>query len=125
MTEQSTTPLFAEALDVMNAALARHKDAAPYKQMLGLSEKLIGGRNIGVSIYDQASDRPIDACTVTFEEERFQLVSDGQREPGPEITWKVSREYLEKVVENREDYLAHPAKLDWDWLKSRMGIVPA
>lgn len=125
MTEQSTTPLFAEALDVMNAALARHKDAAPYKQMLGLSEKLIGGRNIGVSIYDQASDRPIDACTVTFEEERFQLVAHGKREPEPEITWKVSREYLEKVVENREDYLAHPAKLDWDWLKSRMGIVPA
>lgn len=123
MTGQAIPSLFAQALDVMNEALVRHEDAAPFKQMLGLSEKLVAGRHIGVSIYDQASDRPIDECTVTFEEQRFRLVAHGQRDP--EISWKVSREYLEKVVENREDYLAHPAKLDWDWLKSRMGIEPA
>ena len=40
----------------------------------------------------------------------------------PEAGWKVSRSYLESVVENADEYIEHPAKLDWDWLKSRVGV---
>ena len=36
------------------------------------------------------------------------------------MAWKVSQEYLAKVAANPQDYIDHPVKLDWDWLKSRI-----
>ncbi len=124
MTRETNTKdvaaLFTQALNVMNGALARHKDEVPYKQIAELSAKLIDGRNIGVAVYDNDAKNPFDYYTIRFEKDAFQLVSRGKQEP--EISWKVSRDYLEKVVENSDEYLEHPAKLDWDWLKSRLKL---
>jgi hypothetical protein len=44
------------------------------------------------------------------------------RKEDPSIAWKVPESYLKDVVENAEDYINHPAKLDWEWLKQRVGI---
>ena len=47
-------------------------------------------------------------------------MSHGKQEA--DVAWTVSRAYLEKLVENRREYIEHPAKIDWDWLKSRVGL---
>jgi hypothetical protein len=42
----------------------------------------------------------------------------------PSFHLKLGRHYMEDVVAHREEYIRHPEKLDWDWLKSRMGMEP-
>jgi hypothetical protein len=29
---------------------------------------------------------------------------------------------MQKVVDNPQEYVDHPEKLDWDWLTNRLGI---
>jgi hypothetical protein len=58
---------------------------------------------------------------VRFREGRLELVDHGKREP--ELTWKVSRSYLDEITRDPETYVENPAKLDWEWLKSRVGIA--
>lgn len=31
--------------------------------------------------------------------------------------------YLQRVAENPKEYVENPALLDWDWLKSRVGLL--
>lgn len=121
MGNRDTVALFTEALNVVNGALAEHKDSLPYKPILSGSEKVLGDRNIGVAVYEKDPSAPFDFFTIRFREGAFELVSRGKQEP--EVAWKVSREYLQKVTENPQDYIEHPAKLDWDWLKSRVGLA--
>lgn len=61
---------------------------------------------------------PFDYITIRFRDGSFELVEHGKRDP--EIDWKVSRDYLEKVVADSQDSIDHPARLDWDWLESRV-----
>jgi hypothetical protein len=37
---------------------------------------------------------------------------------------RLGRRYMEDVVAHRAEYIRHPEKLDWDWLKSRIGMKP-
>lgn len=120
MTQDDTISLFTQYLNVINAALAEHKDAMPYKAILEASEKVFGGTKVGVAVYADDPDTPFDYFTIRFREGSYELVSHGKQEP--DVAGKVSRDYLEKVVENAQDYIDHPIKLDWDWLKSRLGI---
>lgn len=115
-----TSKDFSNALNVMNAALAEHRDDIPYKQILAGAEKLLKDRNLGVAIYEDDPSSPFDFFTIRFQEGNLQIVSRGKKEP--DLTWKVSRRYLEDVAKNSDEYIKHPAKLDWDWLKSRLGI---
>ena len=119
-TANETVTLFTQALNVTNAALAEHKDSLPYKPLVKASEKLLGDRRLGVAVYEADPSSPFDYFTIRFWDDAFELVSHGKREP--DVAWKVSRSYLEKLAETPEDYIEHPAKLDWDWLKSRVGL---
>ncbi len=116
-----TVTLFTDALNVTNAALAKHKDSLPYKPLLQASEKILGDRRIGVEVYDRDPSSPFEYFTIRFREGAFEFVAHGKREP--DVAWKVSRSYLEKITESPEDYVENPAKLDWDWLKSRVGLA--
>ena len=50
--------------------------------------------------------------------EKFEIQSRGKSEHDTE--WKVSRDYLESVVDNPQEYIDNPAKLDLEWLKHRL-----
>ena len=39
----------------------------------------------------------------------------------PEDVWPFKFSYLKHVVENPQDYIEHPAKLDWGWLTEVFG----
>ena len=112
--------LFTRALNVINTALDKHKDDIPYAQLLSASEKVLADHNIGVAVYENDAAAPFDYYTIRFRDGAFELVSRGKQEP--DVGWKVSREYLENVAGSPDEYIEHPAKLDWDWLKSRVGV---
>jgi hypothetical protein len=120
MTQLETNALATQAVNVMNRALAQHRDAAPYKQLLAASERLLGGKNLGMAVYADDPKHPYDYYTLHFADGRLELLGRGKQEP--DIAWKVSRDYLRRVVDDPERYLAHPEKLDWDWLKDRLGL---
>ena len=113
--------LFSQALEVVNQAIHRHKDDFPYKQMFAAAEKLMGDAKMGVALTKEAGADPYDYYTVDYEDGRWKLAGRG-RQGDPDVTWTVTRDYLEEVVRNPDRYLEHPEKLDLDWLKSRLGI---
>lgn len=112
--------LFTRALNVINTALEKHRDEVPYSQLLAASEKVLGDSKVGVAVYESDPSTPFDYYTIRFRDGAFEMVSHGKQEP--DLGWKVSRSYLESVAENPDEYVEHPAKLDWDWLKSRVGV---
>jgi hypothetical protein len=120
MARTDTVSLFTEALNVINAALAEHAESMPYQALIDASEKTLADRNIGVAVYASDSGSVFDYFTIRYRDRSFELVSRGKEEP--EVSWKVSRAYLEEVAENPRDYIENPLKLDWDWLKSRLGL---
>lgn len=111
---------FTEALNVMNSALAENKNSTPYKQILAAANKYMGDKKLGIAVYEKDPSSPFDYFTVRFRHGSFEMVSHGKQDP--DIAWKVSQDYLDKVRQNPDDYIKHPAKLDWHWLKDRLGI---
>jgi hypothetical protein len=121
--EEATTEgdsLMRRYLDVVNRALEAHRDEFPFEQIIEAGEKLAEDSEIGVSVYKTDPGNPHDSYTIAFSDERFELVAHGQE--NPDIGWKVKEEYLEKVVDHPQRYIENPAKLDFDWLWSRLGI---
>jgi hypothetical protein len=121
MKVNDTTPRFAEALNVMNKALEAHRDEIPYKQLIQAADKLADGTRFGVAVYKDDPDTPHDYYTTTWDNGQLALVEHGKQDP--DITWKVSDEYIDKVADNPREYIEHPAKLDWDWLKTRLNAT--
>lgn len=119
MTDE-TVSLFTRYLNVVNAAVEAHRDETPYRQMIQAAEKLAGDTRFGVEVYEDDPDAPFDAFTVKHSEGRLELLAHGKQDA--DLDWKVSREHLEEVVEHPQRYIDQPARLDLDWLKSRLGL---
>jgi hypothetical protein len=120
MNSQETRSFFIQYINTCNLALSRHKDTMPYKQILELGEKILGGKNIAVEVYEEDPNRPVDLYTIRLNDGNFDVVAYEKQDVAME--WKVKEAYLEKVVKNSQDYIAHPEKLEWEWLKSRIGL---
>lgn len=118
--QQDTVNQFSKALNVINAALAKHENEIPYKQLTKAADRILRDRKIGVGVYKDKASKPYDYFTVRFRDGSFELVAHGKEQPS--LPWRVSRAYLDKVASNPDDYIDHPAKLDWDWLKSLVGL---
>ena len=108
--------LFYEYLKICNQAIEQHKDEFPYQQVLDLGEKIMGDQPINLAVYD---DKPKAAFSLYF---RNNKLEDGGLPHDVKKAWRVNLSYLRKVVENPKDYIAHPEKLDLEWLKSRLGF---
>lgn len=120
MTLEETRTLFIGFLDVCNTALRANKNSFPYKQILPMSKKVFGDRNVGFIVYDDDPDIPTAYFTIRFVDDRIEPLGEGKWHP--DYALKVKSDYMERVVRNRKDYIDHPARLDWDWLKSRLSI---
>jgi hypothetical protein len=120
MTDRDTLSVFTRALNVMNSALEAHKDEKPYSVLIQATEKAMGERKLGVGVYESDPGNPFDYFTIRYREGSFELDAHGKKDP--DLVWKVSRDYLEKVAADPQEYIDNPLKLDWDWLKSRVGV---
>jgi hypothetical protein len=113
--------LFSQALEVMNRAIRAHEDDFPYKQILSASDKLMDDRKVAVALTKEPGGAPYDFYTVRFDDGHWKLEGRGKQDD-TSVHWSVTRDYLEEIVKDPEPYVAHPEKLDLDWLKSRLGI---
>lgn len=118
--EKTTRNLVSETLGVMNRSITRNEDSFPYKQILQLSEKALHGKRIGIAVYRDDAKHPHDFYTAEFNEGRLSLLGRGKEDVS--TTWTVSEDYLKKVAGDPEPYIEHPEKLDWEWLRDRLGI---
>jgi len=117
---QDTTTLVTQYINTCNAAMQKHRDDFPFRQLMRASERMLGDKNIGVGIYKDDPEAPFDFYTIKLRDGHFELVSHGKKDI--DITWKAPETYLEKVVRNPDEYISHPSKLDFDWLRSRVGL---
>ncbi|MDB2414208.1 hypothetical protein N9W34_00375 [Rickettsiales bacterium] len=108
--------LFELYLAICNKAIERHKDEFPYKEILSVTETMMGNRPIDLAIYDE---KPKGAFSLKFKNNK--LVQDG-KPADVKKAWRVNLGYIEQVVKHPEEYIAHPEKLDLEWLKSRLGF---
>ena len=120
MTQENTKALFLQFINTFNVALTKHKETVIYKQILELGEKVLGDKLIGVEVYSDDESIPIDHYTIRLNAGTFDVVSHEQEES--ELVWKLKDTYLQHVIDNPHDYVEHPEKFEWDWLKSRLGI---
>ena len=120
MESQLTRSFFLQYLNICNLALNKHREAFPYKQILEIGESLLGGKNIKISVVSDDSSLTKTHFTVRFNGGTFDVVADETEEP--EMEWALKENYLKKVVENPADYIAHPEKIEWEWLKDRLSI---
>ena len=120
MTQEDTKSLFLQYINTFNVALTKHRETIIYKQILELGEKMLGDKIIGVEVYSQNPSEPIAHYTIRLNAGTFDVVSHRKEES--ELVWRLKDTYLQHVVDNPHDYVEHPEKFEWDWLKSRLGL---
>lgn len=125
MQRASVEALFADYLHIINRTITQNRDRVPYKQIVLAGETLLRGRTIRAVVSgDSAED---EVCfTLALDDQGHLAIVDRDRGgaqplPEPSIDWKVSRTHLEHVVSDPEPYIQSPLKLDFDWLKTRLG----
>ena len=116
----NTYDLFMGYLDVVNRTLDEHSDTPVIGQLLSLMNKISEGKKFGAAIYKSDPHSPFDYFTVRLANGKFELDSRGK--DNPDIDWRVSQDYLAAVNDEPEKYVDNPAKLDLDWLRTRLGV---
>ena len=114
--------LVRDYLDVCNAAAEEHRHSLVYRPIIAAYDSLFANRAVGIDIYDSDPDQ--FETTITIRLVNGEFVPDPEAEVHPSFHLKLGRHYMEDVVAHRDDYIRHPEKLDWDWIKSRIGIEP-
>ena len=123
MSSLATKPglnLVREYLDVCNAAAEAHRHTLPYKPIIAAYDSIFAKRQVGVDIYESDPAEIETTVTIRLRNDNFEVVPETEADPSFHL--KLKRSYMEDVVAHREEYIRHPEKLDWDWLKSRMGM---
>ena len=118
MTNRDIYEVFTDALDVTNRALDKNRGSGFYGTLISAWDKFLDGHKAGVAIYDEEPDKPFDYFTLRYLNGKFEILSRGKSAHDTE--WKVSREYLQSVADDPQKYIDNPAKLDLEWLKSRL-----
>jgi len=120
MSDEDTKTLFLKYTNIFNVALTKHRETVIYKQILDLAEKMLEDKIIGIEVSSESTTDPVVHFSIRFNAGTFDVVSHDKEES--ELIWKFKATYLKKVVENSHDYVEHPEKFEWDWLKSYLGM---
>lgn len=110
--------LFMGYLDVVNEALDEHDDTPVVGDVLSLMKKIGDGKKYGAAIYKSDPQEPFDYFTVRLSDGKVELDSRGKGDP--DIDFRVAQDFLVDVNKHPKDYVDNPAKLNIDWLKSRL-----
>lgn len=118
MAHQPIDRLFREALQVVNRSLDVNRGSGVYGRALEAADPFLEGHRTRVLVYEDDPAAPFAAFALEYRNGRFAVVQRGQKDVDSE--WKVSRDYLKALVTHAEEYVAYPARLDLDWLASRV-----
>ncbi|MCA9736514.1 MAG: hypothetical protein KC645_02720 [Gemmatimonadetes bacterium] len=116
MPKLDTRTLLTQAIDVVNRSLSANRDHGLYGLLIRALDDHMEGRTWAVAVYDGTPDQREGKFGVRYEQNRFGVV-DQVPDDDP---WNASREYLQNLVDEPETYIEHPARMDLDWLTSRL-----
>jgi hypothetical protein len=114
--------LLIDYLDVCNAAAEVHRHSLVYGPIIAAYDSIFANRQVAIDIYDRDPDEVESTETIRLVNGEFVTVPENDAPPSFHL--KLSRRYMEDVVAHRDEYIQHPEKLDWDWVKSRVGMKP-
>ena len=112
--------LLLEYLDVCNTALDAHRHSLPYKPIILTYDRIFANRQAAIDIYNDHPGQPETTVTIRLLNGKFGVVPVAEAHPSFHL--KLKHGYMEDVIAHRQEYIDRPEKLDWDWLKSRMGM---
>lgn len=115
--EHDASVLIKQYLNIANDALMKQKDDLALKGIVVLLERIFSRENITLEVVDETGES-MGYFTTRFTNGQFAPVRPGIYDP--ETQFIVKRSYLQQVVDNAEEYLNHPIKLDWDWLTGQI-----
>lgn len=110
--------IFERYVEVCNQAIEKNKDRFPYTEIWNARLKKLGPDNLlHCAVYD---DRPKVIYTLQITDDmKIKII---KKEPVVEAhIWPFKYNYLKRVVENPQEYIDHPANLDWGWLTGVFG----
>lgn len=113
-----TNALFTQYVNVVNKAMGQNRDEFPFSQLMSMGEKILGDKKIGAAVYKDDPDSPHDYFTLTYEDGKLRATHGKE---APNVEWKLDERHLENVVDDPGTFIENPARLDLDWLKTRMG----
>ncbi len=115
---QDYEEVFQQYLEICNRAIERNKNKFPYTEIWGARLKLLEDElKIQAIVYD---DRPKLAYMLRLTKDMKIEIVEKKTIP-PEDAWPFTYRYLRRVVDNPEEYIENPAKLEWGWLKTAFG----
>jgi hypothetical protein len=110
--------IFESYLNICNQAIEKNKDKFPYTEIWKTRCKSLGHNNIFYcAVYD---DRPKVIYSLQLTEDmKIKLIE--KKNAATDGTWPFKFSYLKHVVDNSQEYIEHPANLDWGWLTEVFG----
>ncbi len=100
-------------INICNYALFRHRHLPLLNGILAGINRIYSQDTITFIMTGEENEQ-LAYFSTRFVDGMFTPVVEGEH--SPDIKLKLRRSYLEDVVENADDYMANPTKLDWDWL---------
>ncbi len=107
-------------INICNYALFKHRHLPLMKEVLAGVSRIYSQDSISFEVTDDAN-KPLAYFSTRFVDSMFTPVEEGTH--SPDIRLKLSRSYLQKVVENSDEYMEHPTRLDWDWLTGEVKTI--
>lgn len=115
-----TDELFNQYIEVVNRVIAENRDGL-YGKSANLWSKKFADEPIAVGVYDRDADTPHHWYTLKLRDSQLTLV-DRIKDPDAKIKWKVKEDHLNHTINNADEYVKNPMKLDLDWIKTRVGF---
>lgn len=110
--------VFERYLDICNQAIEKNKDTFPYMEIWRARWKSLGENTLlQCAVYD---DRPKIIYTLQLTQD-MKIKIIGKKPVASEDIWPFKYSYLKHVVDNPQNYIDHPAILDWGWLNTVFG----
>jgi hypothetical protein len=109
----STKNLVKYYFNICNTALVEHRDNPLFKAAVSLADKFAGGDNISLQVVNDAGES-LGHFTTYFKDGQFGPTTEGVHEP--DKAFIVKQAFLQEVVDNGDEYIKRPSKLDWSWL---------
>jgi hypothetical protein len=117
---RSASDLLREYLNICNTAANEHRHSLVYGPIIAAYDGVFAHWQVGINIYDSQPDQIEATITIRLLDGEFVPVPEADAHPSFHL--KLGRRYMEDVVAHGDEYIRHPEKLDWDWIKSRMGM---
>jgi hypothetical protein len=102
-----------EYINVCNYVLLEHQEQFALKEIVALADRVFGTDDITLKIVGD-DGQTLAYYTTRYANGQFAPIREGKDDP--DTVFSLPRSHIEDVVANAGDYMAHPGKLDLEWL---------